>query len=309
MRPSEIQLAVWYPNDDPSRGGGMDQGDYDNGEIGSDNLRTIAEMLGLATFNRLEPQFQRNYIAMCVAAKLEADLLVGVGTGWRDWDQQMANHLANPRQFAHPMYSLHMNRGKYNVAYAIDTVPYDALDWLHANCARFGINYLDHIAHERHHCQPIQIPNGGSQFNDYYAELAREVLDLPYLRTMSLTAWLERDAPIHVDGRDENSQPTPQPPVPVPPASASEEDPMIPVVVKTTDGGAQFAAFGGPGSPCYHIPTQISEAYVFGRGNGRALDLGSGRVVSWSPDSPGSWAAVKAVLSKAQVFAIHPPVG
>lgn len=221
MRPSDIKIPVFYPNDDPRRGAGMDQGDYDEGQVGSDNLRTIAELLKMATFNRLDPEFQRCYVGLCVAAKLEADLLLGVGTGWRDWDQQMANHLANPKQFAHPMYSLHMNRGERDVAWAIDSVPYDALDWAHANCGRFHINYLDHIAHERHHCQPDRLPNGGSQFTDAYADLAAERRDIPYLRMMSLADWLERDAPIFEDGRGEIAPPPPPPP------DQSEEDPMF----------------------------------------------------------------------------------
>lgn len=237
LRPSEFEVPVYYPNGDPKAGPGMDQGDYDHGEIGADDFRTVDELIATKTFGRLQDEFQRRYIAMCVAAKLEAGLILGVGTGWRDWDQQMANHLANPTQFAHPRYSLHMNRGIDDVAYAIDSVPYDALNWAHANCGRFGINYLDHIPNERHHCQPIELPNGGSQFTDDYAVAARARVDLPYLRTMSLAAWLLRDAPIHIDGRGENTPPDPDPvppdpdPTPNPPARtlnpAQLEDPML----------------------------------------------------------------------------------
>ena len=80
---------------------------------------------------------------------------------------------------------------------------------------------------------------------------------------------------------------------------------MLPAVAKTTDGphlacmGHRTGALtmGNDGH-------DVTPAYVFGRGGYRAFDLGSGRVVSWSPDNPGSWAAATARLTRAQATAL-----
>jgi hypothetical protein len=84
------------------------------------------------------------------------------------------------------------------------------------------------------------------------------------------------------------------PPTPAPPTSL--EDDMIPAVAKTTNGPylAQFG-FRGPILTMGSVAAghQVDTAEVFGRGDGRAFDVVSGTVVSWSPTSPGSWAALK----------------
>lgn len=204
-RPSEIKIPVGYPNDDPSNGAGMGQRDYDDGQIGSDSLRTIPELLQMETFNRLEPEFQRCFIAMAVAAKVEAGLIHGVGTGWRSEAQQQANYERDPKQFAPVSSSLHMRKKPFNVAYAIDTVPGDTWKWMHANCARFFINALDDILHEQHHIQPIWFPNSGSGYNAnpaHYSALAAQRHNLPYLGTLSLAEWLARDEPITINPSD-----------------------------------------------------------------------------------------------------------
>lgn len=233
MKPSQLLLPVFYPNGNPSDGAGMSQTDYDNGEVGTDDLRTIVELLAMTTFSYLEPEFQRRYVAMCWACYVETGKWAGVGTGWRSEATQAANHARDPKQFAPVSASLHMRKPPRNVAYAIDTVPYDVLGWLHANCERFGINYLDHIPNERHHCQSIELPNSGSAYNTnptHYSAAAAMRRDLPYLGTRTLTAWLTEDKAIEsVRGPWGQSEPpvTPTPPVVVP-------TPKPPTVTPTT---------------------------------------------------------------------------
>lgn len=227
-RPNDLQIPVFYPDDDPTSGAGMTQADYDEGQTGADNLRSIAELIHMDTFARLEPEFQRRYIALCVAAWIEARLLLGVGTGWRSEAIQAANHARWPNQFAPVSASLHMRKSPRNVAYAIDTVPYDALGWAHQNCGRFHINYLDHIANERHHCQPIELPNSGTAYNRdplRYSTLAAIRVDLPYLRTQSLDAWLTANDAITINGT-----PPPPPPEPTPdPEPIPDPEPTPPI--------------------------------------------------------------------------------
>lgn len=101
--------------------------------------------------------------------------------------------------------------------------------------------------------------------------------------------------------------PVPEPtPTPTPPPTATTEKTMIPAIAKTIDGAhlAQFA-FRGPiltvGETAAH---DITQAEVFGRGGGRAYDIVNRKVVSWSTDNPGSWAAVEATKTQTEVRAL-----
>lgn len=199
IRPTQIQIPVGYPNDDPKSGPGMTQSDFDNGAIGGDSLRTFSELALMPTWAMLDEEFKRDYASCIVAGWVEAGLMVGIGTGWRSFAAQQANFERNPAQFADPRYSLHVEKQATGRAYAIDTVPYDALNWCHKNAERFGLNWLEHIPNERHHVQPMTFPNGGKATFDRFASLVPlPVRDLPYLGTLSITEWLAADVPIEV---------------------------------------------------------------------------------------------------------------
>lgn len=237
-RPSELRIPVGYPNADPANGAGMGQADF-TGKY----LINIAALRQRDTFRLLEPEFQRRYLAMAAAAWVEAGLLLGVGTGWRSEKEQAANHLKWPNQFAPVSASNHMRKAPYDVAYAIDSVPYDALGWAHSNCARFGINYLDHIPNERHHCQPIEFPNSGTAYwvdPRGYADAAAVVLDLPYLGFSSVDDWLAADAPLSLVPPPPDPEPTPTPD-PEPPPTTEEDDDMPLFIAKYKSGGTDDA--------------------------------------------------------------------
>lgn len=99
-------------------------------------------------------------------------------------------------------------------------------------------------------------------------------------------------------------------PTPPPPDVTIEEDMMLAAVCKTKNpngtAGPHLAQFAFRG-PVYRMGDtdahDVTPAEVFGRGGSKAFDIGTGRVVSWSVDSPGSWAAVKPTLTEAQARA------
>jgi hypothetical protein len=100
--------------------------------------------------------------------------------------------------------------------------------------------------------------------------------------------------------------PTP-PPEPPPSGPPIKEDIMIPAVAKAKGGGPHFACLGHRTGALRMGDTKdhdVTTAYVFGRGGGKAYDIGSRRVVSWSVDSPGSWDAVTGTLTEAEIIAV-----
>lgn len=282
-RPSELRIPVGYPNADTSDGAGMSQQDF-----GPKSLRTVAELRTMDTFRFLEPEFQRAYIAMAAAAWVEAGFLLGVGTGWRSEAIQAANHLRWPNQFAPVSASYHMRKPPRQVAYAIDTVPYDVLGWAHANCARFAINYLDHIPNERHHCQPSVLPNSGTAYNTdptLYSGLAAIRVNLPYLGFLSLDEWLAADASISLS-----------PLAPEPPAlSADTKEVMMSgfnILAKLKTNGSFWA---GNGYGRIHVNGVDFNANIIQSAE-RLVNAADGRLVKVDPTDPRkAWDQVTAI--------------
>lgn len=117
---------------------------------------------------RCHPEFVRRFFPMMKAA----GGVVGIGGGWRSRQQQEENYARDPKQFAPPDSSLHIERtwasGIYAYA-AFDTVGTDldgdgtregtehltAWNWIRDNGMRWGVSILSHIPNERHHAQPF----------------------------------------------------------------------------------------------------------------------------------------------------------
>lgn len=207
VRPSELLIPLGYPNADVVGGAGQTQSDF----TGS-SLKSLAELMKVATFSGLHPELQRRHVAMWVASFVETGRRMGIGTGSRSYATQLAAWQRDPRQFVHPDYSYHVDRLPSGMGMAVDNVPGDTFNWLATAAKRFQLRVL--TANERHHTQFIEVPTSASMYSrnpSGYFALIKMGAPLPYLGTLSLDDWLARNEPIDVDG----------PTAPVPPAGCT----------------------------------------------------------------------------------------
>lgn len=286
MKPSEIQLPLFYDNDDPTNGAGMSQSDY-----GDSNLLSIAEMLDHWTFQHVLPEFQRRLIAMFSAIQVEVGMKLGVGTAWRSEEIQAANHAKWPNQFSPVESSYHMRVPPSNKTLACDTVPGDAWKWMHANDSRFGIRNL--TANEQHHVWPYEIPGSRTTYNrnpEFFFNKIQK-FNLPYMGMMDLDDWLKQDNPIgEKPTGPAKPAPTPTPePQPTPAPTPTTPPPEVAlmstfnILAKASESKGDVGKgswWAGNGAVRIHVAGDDFARNVIAAGD--CVDAKSGQVVtSW----------------------------
>jgi peptidoglycan hydrolase-like protein with peptidoglycan-binding domain len=135
----------------------------DDGVSGLGQRLTFAQLEQQPTWRNLHPEFRRRVAALMMAAAAQ-QVPLGIGTGWRSHDTQLAGYRRDPRGHARPGNSNHEgfpgNGNGDRDAVAADMVPAGSWAWMGANCATFGLRTFHDINNEPWHIQPVEIPAG-----------------------------------------------------------------------------------------------------------------------------------------------------
>lgn len=150
---------------------------------GYDNERlTLEELDQRNQWSRLHPEFRRRLVAMFVDAR-NAGTDLGLGGGWRSseaqtrlflsryvesvmgtvrWNGKRWKKLPNVASAAPPNSSYHEGTDTDGFAFAADLV--GDLDWMNANCHRFGLTHFKNVNAEPWHVQPEELPRSRSKY-------------------------------------------------------------------------------------------------------------------------------------------------
>lgn len=146
--------------------------------------RTEASLEAWSVWLRFDPEFRRR-LKMLMDASIDAGHPCGIGGGWRSSDQQRAGFLDrhlevasggccsfNGKRYqlkpgvahmAPPFKSYHESTTPDGNCLAVDMI--GDLNWMMANCGKFGLIHFANVNGEPWHLQPADIPTSRSSYN------------------------------------------------------------------------------------------------------------------------------------------------
>jgi peptidoglycan hydrolase-like protein with peptidoglycan-binding domain len=144
---------------------------------------SLQEMEARPMWNRIHPEMRRRLVAMFDDARANGRDL-GIGGGYRSSAQQrslfLSRYVEDPNgtvrydgklwskkpgvaAAAPPGRSYHEETDPNGFCFAADLI--GDLNWMNANCHRFGLKHFANVNNEPWHVQPVELPNSRSGYN------------------------------------------------------------------------------------------------------------------------------------------------